>query len=110
MQYVCDTQLGRAFLKNLIHNYIINMSGAKIKNRKIRFWRMRPDDIVFRPSTKTKAGVVCILEFKLMSDVTDQYLLRARSRAENQYESLRRALGVTLQHQRWQVEHNRLAS
>ena len=39
-----------------------------------------------------------------MSDVTDQYLLRARSRVENQYESLRRALGVTLQRQGWQVE------
>ena len=39
-----------------------------------------------------------------MSDVTDQYLLWARSRAEKQYESLRRALGITLQRQRWQVE------
>ena len=39
-----------------------------------------------------------------MSDVTDQYLLRARSRAENQYESLRRALGVMLRRQGWQVE------
>ena len=46
-----------------------------------------------------KAGVFCILEFKRMSDVTDQYLLRARFRAENQYESLRRALGITLQRQ-----------
>jgi hypothetical protein len=35
-----------------------------------------------------QAGVFCILEFKHMSDVTDQYLLRARLRAENQYESL----------------------
>ena len=39
-----------------------------------------------------------------MSDVTDQYLTRARSRAENQYESLRRALGDTLQRQGWRVE------
>ena len=39
-----------------------------------------------------------------MSDVTDQYLIRAWSRAENQYESLRRALGGTLQRQGWQVE------
>ena len=38
------------------------------------------------------------------SDVTDQYLLRARFRAENQYESLRRALGITLQRQEWKVE------
>ena len=39
-----------------------------------------------------------------MSDVADQCLLRARFRAENQYESLRRALGITLQHQGWKVE------
>ena len=39
-----------------------------------------------------------------MSDVTDQYLTRARSRAENQYASLKRALGATLQHQGCQVE------
>ena len=68
---------------------------------KIRFCRMRPDDIAFRPSTETQTGVFCILEFKRMSDVTDKYLLRTRSRAENQYESLRRVLGVTLQHQGW---------
>ena len=51
---------------------------------KIRFWQMRPDGIAFRPPDETKAGVFCILEFKRMSDVTDQYLLRARSRGENQ--------------------------
>ncbi len=36
--------------------------------------------------------------------VTDQYLTRARSRGENQYASLKRVLGVTLQYQGWQVE------
>ena len=69
-----------------------------------RFWRLRPDGIAFRPPTETTAGIFCILDFKLMSDVTDQYLIRARSRTENQHESLRRALGATLQHQGWQVE------
>ena len=39
------------------------------------FWWMRPDDVVFRPPTETKTGVFYILEFKRMSDVTDQYLL-----------------------------------
>ena len=71
---------------------------------KIRFWRLRLDGIAFRPPTETKAGIFCILEFKRMSDVTDQYLIRTRSWADNQYESLRRALGVTLQRQGWQVE------
>ncbi len=65
---------------------------------------MRPDDKVFRPSTETKEGVFFILELKRMSDVTDQYLLQTLSRAEKQYESLRRPLGVSLQHQGWQVE------
>ena len=39
-----------------------------------------------------------------MSDVTDQYLLRARFRTVNQYESLRRSLGIVLQRQGWKVE------
>ena len=42
---------------------------------KIRFWRLRLDGIAFRPPTETKAGIFCILEFKRMSDVTDQYLI-----------------------------------
>ena len=53
-----------------------------------RFWRLRPDGLAFRLTTKTKTGTVCILEFKRMSDVTDQYLIRVRSRVEDQYESL----------------------
>ena len=69
-----------------------------------RFWGLRPDGLTFRLLTKTKMGTLCILEFKRMSDVTDQYLIRARSQAEDQYESLRRALGEVLQYQGWKVE------
>ena len=70
-----------------------------------RFWRLRPDDIVFRPHTKSKEGTFFILEFKHMSDCTDQYLIRVKTKANNQYESLHRALGATLQYQGgWQVE------
>ena len=29
-----------------------------------RLWRMRPDGLAFRLPTKTKAGTLCILEFK----------------------------------------------
>jgi hypothetical protein len=50
-----------------------------------RFWLLRPDGIAFRPPTESTVGIFCILEFKRMSDITDQYLIRARSRAENQY-------------------------
>jgi hypothetical protein len=76
---------------------------------KIRFWWLRPDGIVFRPPTEKTVRVFESAfwnssEFKRMSDVTDQYLLRARFRAENQYESLRRALGIVLQRQGWKVE------
>jgi hypothetical protein len=40
-----------------------------------------------------------------MSDCTDQYLTRAKTKANNQYESLHRALRDTLQYQGgWQVE------
>ena len=69
-----------------------------------RFWRLRPDGLTFRLPTNAKAGTLCILEFNCMIDVTDQYLTRARSRTENQYASLKRALGATLQHQGCQVE------
>ena len=69
-----------------------------------RFWRLRPDDIECCPPTETKSGTFCILEFKRMSDVTDQYLIRVRFQGENQYESLWRTLGETLQHQGWCVD------
>jgi len=66
---------------------------------------MRPDGIAVLPLIAgNKAGVVCILEFKHMSDVTDQYLLRARLKAENQYASLRSALSDTIHRQGWKVE------
>ena len=64
-----------------------------------RFWRLRPDGLAFRLPTKTSAGTLCILEFKRMSDVTDQYLTRTRSRVQNQYGSLKWTFGVTLQYQ-----------
>ena len=43
-----------------------------------RFWRLRPDDIVFRPPTESETGIFCILEFKRISDITDQYLIPRR--------------------------------
>ena len=49
-----------------------------------RFWRLRPDVPVFRLPTETKTGTLCILDNKNMSDVTDQYLIRVRSRVEDQ--------------------------
>ena len=30
--------------------------------------------------TKTKTGVICLLEFKRMSDVTSHYIVRAKTR------------------------------
>ena len=69
-----------------------------------RFWRLRPDDIAFCPTTESKEVIFCILEFKRMSDITDQYLIRTRPRPENQYVSLRRDLGETIQSQDWRVE------
>ena len=49
-----------------------------------RFWRLRPDVLVFRLPTETKTGTLSILDNKNMSDVTDQYLIRVRSRVEDQ--------------------------
>jgi len=69
-----------------------------------RFWRLRPDGIAVRLTTETETGVFCILEYKRMSDVTDQYLLRARLKTQNQYESLRRDLRNTIHLQGWSFE------
>jgi hypothetical protein len=49
---------------------------------------MRPDGITILPTIGNKAGVFYILEYKDMSDVTDQYLLLSRLTTENQYTSL----------------------
>ena len=57
-----------------------------------RLWNNRPDGMAFKTPTNTKSGVICPLEFKRMSDVTSHYIVRAKSVAMTQYESLRVAL------------------
>ncbi len=44
---------------------------------------MRPDGIAVLPPTGNKADVFCILEYKHMSDITDQYLITAKAKVEN---------------------------
>ena len=68
-----------------------------------RLWNKRPDGIAFKMPTATKSGVICLLEFKRMSDVTSHYIVRAKSAAMAQYESLRSALGKVMQHSGWMV-------
>ncbi len=41
----------------------------------------------FQMPTDTKSGVICLLEFKRMSDVTSHYIVRAKSVSLAQYES-----------------------
>ena len=43
-----------------------------------RLWNKRPDSIAFKMPTTTKVGVICLLEFKRMSDVTNHYIVRAK--------------------------------
>ena len=64
-----------------------------------RLWNKRPDGIAIKMPTKTRAGVVCLLEFKHMSDVTNHYIVRSKRVAESQYASLRSALTMTIQRQ-----------
>jgi len=68
------------------------------------FWRMRPDGIAVLPPTGNKAGIFCILEHKRMSDCCEHYLVRAKNTSENQYASLRRAIGTVIQQQGWKVD------
>ena len=69
-----------------------------------RLWNKRPDGIAFKIPKKTKAGEICLLEFKRMSDVTNQYIIRAKRVAEAQYTSLRSGLTITMHRQGWKVE------
>jgi hypothetical protein len=69
-----------------------------------RLWNKRPDGVAFKIPTKTKAGVICLLEFKRMSDVTSHYIVRAKHIAEEQYSSLLSALTITMNRQGWRVE------
>ena len=71
---------------------------------KERFWRLRPDGIEVLPPVGNKSGVFCILEHKRMSDVCDQYLVRAKHEEEDQYASLRSALSGVIQRAGWKVE------
>jgi hypothetical protein len=64
-----------------------------------RMWRKRPDGVAIKMSTETKSAEFCILEFKRMSDVTDQYVVRAKQVAESQYASIISALSNTMRHQ-----------
>ena len=68
------------------------------------FWRMRPDGIAILPPTGNKAGTLCILEHKRMSDCCEHYLVRAKKTAENQYASLRSAISTVIQRQGWKVD------
>jgi hypothetical protein len=61
-----------------------------------RLWNKRLDGIAFQMPTDTKSGVICLLEFKRMSDVTSHYIVRVKSVVVVQYESLRSALGKVM--------------
>ena len=56
--------------------------------------------------TDTESGMICLLEFKRMSDVTSHYIVRAKSVALAQYESLRSVLDKVMQRSGW-VVHQR---
>ena len=53
-----------------------------------RLWNKRPDGVAFKMPTDTKSGVIFLLEFKHMSDVTSHYIVRVKNVAMTQYESL----------------------
>jgi hypothetical protein len=56
--------------------------------------------------TDTKSGVICLLEFKRMSDVTSHYIVRTKSVTVAQYESLRSELNKAMQHSGWVVHQH----
>jgi hypothetical protein len=68
-----------------------------------RLWNKRPDGIAFKIPTDIKSGVICLLEFKSMSDVTSHYIVRDKRVTMTQYESLRSALDKDMQRSGWLV-------
>ena len=64
----------------------------------------RDQTVRFTMPTKTKAGVICLLQFKRMSDVTSHYIVRAKRVSEVHHVSLRSVITITMQRQGWEVE------
>ena len=85
-------------------------SASRVPHEQItqnRLWNKRPDGIAFKMPTNTKVGVICLMEFKRMSDVTNQYVVRAKRESEQQYQSFRSVLSKTIQRPGWMVEQIR---
>ena len=53
-----------------------------------RIWNNRPDGFAIKMPTSAKMGEFVILDFKRMSDVTDQYMTRAKLNAQDLYYDL----------------------
>ena len=68
-----------------------------------RIWNKRPVGLAIKMPTSETVGEFVILEFKRMSDVTDQYVTRARNVAVAQYASIKSALERTLGTQGWSM-------
>jgi hypothetical protein len=71
-----------------------------------RVWNKRPDGIAFKRPTNTKSGVICLREFKHMSDVTSHYIVRTKSVTMARYESLHSVLGKVMQRSGWVVHQH----
>ncbi len=69
-----------------------------------RLWNKRPDGFAIKkPTEETEGDELVILEFKLMSCVTDKYVKQAKHLAEAQYASIKSALQQTLGFRGWTV-------
>ena len=75
-----------------------------------RIWKKRPDGLAIKMPTPETVGEFVILEFKRMSDVTDQYVTWAKNVAVAQYASIKSALERTLGPQGWSVSQRSFIS
>ena len=73
--------------------------------KQTRIWNKRPDGLSIEIPTSKKIGEFVILEFKRMSDVTDQYVTLAKRVTISQYTSIKSVLEQTLGHQGWIESH-----
>ncbi len=73
------------------------------KSRKKEYGTKSPDRLAIKIPTTEKLDEFVTLDFKRMSDVTDQYVTRSKHVAEAQYESIKSTLKRTLGPQGWLV-------
>ena len=72
------------------------------EDKQVRFWRRRPDG--FAVNEKEPHDVIYVLEFKRISDASDQYVAETQKLAETQHLAVTQGLKSLFKGTQWTVE------